>query len=421
MPLFGELFISEILGKPILDPTGDELGTIKDAVLVKGEPLPKLDALIVSRKKDSFRIPWESMNLFNKRIISTTLDLKDAAPYDLEEEEDLLALRDILDKQIVDANGAKVVRVNDIKLEGYRTDAVLTAVDVGMRGILRRMGLERRGESLLRFFRVKLSSQLISWNYMQPIQPKLSTIGLTVSRQMVEELHPADLADLLSQVSPVESMEFIQNLDPETAAEAISELEMDTQATIIKDMPSETAADIIEEMSPDAAADLIGELPDDIASDLLRKIEDEEAEDIQELLGHESDTAGGLMTTEYIHYPPGMTVAEAMLRFRKDAPEIESVYYIYIIDEEERLVGIVSLKDMLLTDSTTALGSIMETNIKSVRPEADEMEVAAVISKYDLFALPVVDCDTCLIGIITVDDIIDLLLPKQARKKRRSV
>jgi CBS domain-containing protein len=421
MPLFGELFISEVLGKPILDPTGDELGTIKDAVLVKGEPLPKLDALIVGRKKDHYRVQWESMNLFNKRIISTTLNIKNAAPYDMEAGEDLLALRDILDKQIVDANGAKVVRVNDIKLEGYQTDAVLTAVDVGMRGILRRMGLERRGESIMKFFRSSLPSHLISWNYMQPIQPKLSTIGLTVSRQMVEELHPADLADLLSQVSPVEGLEFIQNLDPETAAEAISELEMDTQATIIKDMPAETAADIIEEMSPDAAADLISELPDDLASDLLRKIEDEEAEDIQELLGHESDTAGGLMTTEYINYPPGMTVAEAMLRFRKDAPEIESVYYIYIIDEEERLVGVLSLKDMLLSESTTTLGSIMETNIKSVRPEADEMEVAAVISKYDLFALPVVDCDTCLIGIITVDDILDLLLPKQARKKRRSV
>jgi len=421
MPLFGELFISEILGKPILDPTGDELGTIKDAVLVKGEPLPKLDALIVGRRKDSFRVPWGSMNLFNKRIISTTLTMKDAAPYDMDSDEDLLALRDILDKQIVDANGAKVVRVNDIKLEGYRTDAVLTAVDVGIRGILRRMGLERRGESIMRFFRVTLPSHLISWNYMQPIQPKLSTIGLTVSRQMVEELHPADLADLLSQVSPVEGLEFIQNLDPETAAEAISELEMDIQATIIKDMPSDAAAEIIEEMSPDAAADLISELPDDLASELLKSIENEDAEDIQELLGHESDTAGGLMTTEYINYPPGMTAAEAMLRFRKDAPEIESVYYIYIIDEEERLVGIVSLKDLLLAESTTTLGSIMETNIKSVRPEADEMEVAAVISKYDLFALPVVDCDTCLIGIITVDDILDLLLPKQARKKRRSL
>ena len=421
MPLFGELFIGEILGKPILDPAGDEMGTIKDAVLVKGEPLPKLAALIVGRKKESFRIPWESMNLFNKRIIATTLNIRDAAPYDMEAEEDLLALRDILDKQIVDANGAKVVRVNDMKLEGYRTDAVLTAVDVGLRGILRRMGLERKGESLLKFFRISLPSHLISWNYMQPIQPKLSTIGLTVSRQMVEELHPADLADLVSQVSPVEGLEFLQNLDPETAAEAISELEMEAQTTIIKDMSAEAAAGIIEEMSPDAAADLIKELPDDLASELLKKIEDEDAEDIQELLGHESDSAGGLMTTEYIHYPPGMTVAEAMLRFRKDAPEIESVYYVYIIDNEERLLGVVSLKDMLLSESSTTLGSIMETNIKSVRPEADEMEVAAVISKYDLFALPVVDCDTCLIGIITVDDIIDLLLPKQARKKRRSV
>lgn len=420
MPLFGELFISEILKQPVLDQVGDELGSLKDIVIVKGKPLPRVDALILERKRDVFRLPWETMNLFNKRIISSTLVLKDLKPYSMDED-DLLAARDMLDKQIVDANGAKVVRVNDIRLEGYNTDAVLTAVDVGVRGILRRMGLERKGERFLRFLRINLPLHTISWNYIQPLQPKLSNISLTVSRQMVEELHPADLADLISQVSPIEGIEFLQNLDHDTAAEAISELELETQAVMIKDMTAENAANIIEEMSPDSAADLINQLPDDMANDILRSIEEEEAEDIQELLGHESDTAGGLMTNEYIHHPPGMTVREVFDIFRAEAEDIESVYYIYVVDNEERLVGVVSLKDLILADATTKLGSIMETNIKSVRPEADEMEVAAVISKYNLISLPVVDCDTCLIGIVTVDDILDLLLPKQARRKRRSV
>ncbi len=420
MPLFGELFISEILGKPVLDPVGEEIGTLKDAVIVKGDPLPRVAAIIVERKKERFRLSWDCVNLFNKRIISASITRKDATPYTKSEEE-LLALRDILDKQIVDANGAKVVRVNDIKLEGYQTEAVLTAVDVGIRGILRRMGFERKGESLLKFFRTKLPSHLISWNYMQPIQPKLSTIGLTVPRQMVAELHPADLADLLSQVSPVEGMEFIQSLDTETAAEALSELELETQSSMIKDMNAEVAADIIEEMPPDSAADLISNLPADLARQLLEDIEDEEAEDIQELLGHESDTAGGLMTTEFVNYPPDTKVESAIKMFREDAPDLESVYYIYIIDSEERLLGACSLRELLLADAEDTLGSIMETNLKSVRPDADEMEVAAVISKYDLVALPVIDCDTCLIGIITVDDIVDLLLPKPARRKKRSV
>ena len=420
MPLFGELFISDILGKLVLDKSGEDMGKLKDAVIVKGSPLPKVDSLILERRKKTYRVPWESMNIFNKRIVSSTLAGKDAAPYNMDDD-DLLALRDILDKQIVDANGAKVVRVNDIKLEGYMTDAVLTAVDVGVRGILRRMGFERKGESLLKFFRVDLPSHLISWNYMQPLQSKLSTIGLTVPRQMVEELHPADLADLLNQVSAEEGLEFIKNLDSEVAAETITELELDTQTSIIKDMKSEDAADIVEEMHPDAAADLINQLPDDVAQELLSNIEEEEAEDIQELLGHESDTAGGLMTTDYLDYPPDMLAREAFDRIREDAPEMESVYYLYIVDEQERLLGVCSLRELIIAGPNDTLGSIMETNLKTVRPDADEMEVAAVISKYDLVCLPVIDCDTCLIGIITVDDILNLLLPKQARRKKRSV
>ncbi|MCX5719511.1 MAG: CBS domain-containing protein [Nitrospirae bacterium] len=420
MPFFGELFASEILRKPVLDPKGEELGRVKDIVIVRGEPLPKVSALIIDRRKGMLRLPWSDLNIFNKRIISANIYSEVLQPYE-HNEEDLLLVRDILDKQIVDANGAKVVRVNDVKLEGLNTEAVLIAVDVGMRGILRRLGVERGGEDLMKLFKRHLPYNLISWNYIQPLQPKLTTISLTVPRQMVSELHPADIAEIISQVSHKEGASFFKGLDVETAAEALSELEPETQVEIISGMEPDKAADIIEEMPPDEAADVLSDLPVDKAKEILESIEKEEAEDIQELMSHEEDTAGGVMTNEFIAYPPEITVREAIEKFRKDAEEVETVYYLYIVDIEEKLLGVISLRELLLAHPDAKLSDIMETKLKTVTPGTDEGEVAEIISKYNIVALPVVDAEGYMLGIATIDDVIDRILPPAAKRKRRKV
>ena len=420
MPFLGELFISEILKKPVLDPKGDELGRVKDFVVVKGEPLPKIFSIIIERKKGLLNLPWTVLNIFNKRIISANVYGEALQPYELDEK-DLLLVRDILDKQIVDVNGVKVVRVNDVKLEGYDTEAVLIAVDVGMRGILRRLGVERGGEDLMRLFKKHLPYNLISWNYIQPFEPKLTKISLTVPRQMLSELHPADIADIISQVSHKEGATFFKDLDVDVAAEALSELKSETQVDIITGMDTDKAADIIEEMPPDEAADILSDLPVDKAKEILESIEKEEAEDIQELLSHEEDTAGGLMTNVFIAYPPETTVRKAIENFKKDAEEIEIVYYIYVIDADEKLLGVVSLRDLLLADLDAKLSDIMETKLKTVTPETDEMEVAEITSKYNLVALPVVDIEGFMLGVVTVDDVLDRILPPSAKRKRRKV
>ncbi len=415
MPLFGELFLSEILKMPILDPKGEELGKLMDIAVVKAEPLPKVDALIAERKNDLFRIPWSTLNLFNKRIIAAKLYNADLFPYD--SSDDLLAMRDILDKQIVDVNGVKVVRVNDIKLEGYDSEAILTAVDVGVRGILRRLGFERKGEDFLKVFKTSLPYHLISWNYIQPLHPKLTSIALTVPRQMLSEIHPADIADMIGQVSHHEGAAFLKNLDVDVAAETLSEMSSEAQVEIIKGMETEKASDIIEMMPPDEAADVLGDLPAEKAKEILEHIEKEEAEDIQELLGHEEDTAGGLMTNVFVAYPSDMTVKEAIARFREDAKEIETVYYIYLTDESEKLVGVISLRELLMSEPGTRLSEIMETKVKTVTPEEDEKVVAKIVAKYNLVALPVVDINGVLLGIVTVDDILGRMLPHGAKRK----
>ncbi len=420
MPLYGELFVSEIIKRPLFDPKGEIVGRVKDIIIVKGDPLPKVSALVVQMKSQLFLVKWGDINIFNKRIISTFL-YSDALTLCEINEDELLAVRDILDKQIVDINGAKVVRVNDIKLDGYNGEAVLIAVDVGMRGILRRLRIEHGSEEFLKIFQTKLPYNLISWNYLQPLRPQLNAITLTVPRQMVSELHPADIAEIISQVSREEGAHLFKDLDLETAAGALSELEPDKQAEIINAIDTEKAADIIEEMPPDEAADVLSDLPTEKAKEILEHIEKEEAEDIQELLSHEEDTAGGLMTNVFIAYPPDITVKEAFERFRKDAEEIETVYYIYITDKQEKLVGVASLRDLLLAEPSAKLSEMIETKLKTVAPDTDEMDVAEIISKYNLLALPVVDNEGTLIGVVTIDDIMDVILPPAAKRQRRKM
>ena len=420
MPFFGELFVSDILKKPILDPKGEELGKVRDIVVIKGEPFPKVSALIVERKKRLFNLPWNNLNIFNKRIISAQIYSDLLQHYDYSET-DLLIVRDIFDKQIVDANGVKVVRVNDVKLEGFDSAAILVAVDVGMRGIMRRLGVERGGEDMMRLFKKHLPYNLISWNYIQPLEPKLNKISLTVPRQMVSELHPADIAEIISQVSHKEGASFFKGLDVETAAEALSELQPDVQAAIITGMDTDSAADIIEEMPPDEAADVLSDLPVDKAKEILEHIEKDEAEDIQELLSHEEDTAGGLMTNQFIAYRPDILVKDAIEKFRKDAEEVETVYYLYVTDADEKIMGVISLRDLILAPLDAKLSDIMKTKLKMVSPDTDEIEVAEIVSKYNLVAIPVVDSEGYMLGIVTIDDVVDRILPPTGKRKRRKV
>lgn len=420
MPIFGDIFVSDLLKKPVLDPKGEELGKVRDIIMIKGEPFPKVSSLIIEKRKKLFLLLWNDLNIFNRRIISAKIYSDLLHPYEYSET-DLLIVRDIFDKQIVDANGAKVVRVNDVKLEGFNSAAILAAVDVGMRGIMRRLGVERGGEDMMRLFKKNLPYNLISWNYIQPLEPKLTKISLTVPRQMVSELHPADIADIISQVSHKEGASFFKGLDIETAAEALSELEPDVQAAIITGMDTDTAADIIEEMPPDDAADVLSDLSVDKAKEILEHIDKDEAEDIQELLSHEEDTAGGLMTNEFIAYAPDLLVKDAIENFRKDAEEVETVYYLYVIDADEKIRGVISLRDLLLARPDVRLSDIMKTKLKIVSPETDEMAVAEIVAKYNLVAIPVVDSDGYMLGIVTIDDVVDRILPSPAKRTRRKV
>ncbi len=420
MPFFaGEIFVSDVQKKPVLDQTGEEIGKLKDIVVAGGDPFPAVTALVVASRTGTYILPWDNINLFNRRVISVNSYIKDLGPA-LPSPNDILICRDLLDKQIVDINGAKLVRVNDLELSDVKGRLCLVAADIGLRGLLRRLGVEKRGEKFFSLFpQYPLQHKLIAWQYVQTIEPKVTRLTLTVSRQKVASMHPADLAEIISEVSQKERTAIFGSLDVDTAAEALHELEPHVQADIIDDMAKERASDILEQMPPDEAADVLGDLPEAKAQELINLMEKEEAEDVQELLEHEEDTAGGLMTTEYLSFPPDLTVEEAIKELRLEAPNVETVYYLYMVDDEEHICGVLSLKNLILATPQVKLRDIMKTPVKTLPLEAAEKDVAEFISKYNLLAAPVVDETMAMRGIVTVDDVVDFLLPPASRKKRR--
>ncbi|MDA8120966.1 MAG: CBS domain-containing protein [Deltaproteobacteria bacterium] len=419
MTLIAEVFVADVLGKAVLDPLGEEIGLLRDIAVEGGAPFPRAAGLVLEKKKKMWFLPWSDLGIFNRRIISSRKRESDLSEF--HPSPDMLLIgKDLLDKQIVDINGAKVVRVNDVKLTEEGGSACVTDVDVGVLGILRRLGVERRGAAFFKTIRHPLKHQLISWEFIQPLESRLDPLTLSVSREAISKIHPADIAQIISGMSPDERKGFFEKLDLETAAEALHELEPEVQADLISDMDKEQAADVIERMPPDEAADVIADLPAEKAQELLGLMEKEEAEDIHELLGHEEDTAGGLMTNEYLAYPPDLTVGEALARFRKEAPEIEAVYHIYLV-EDDKLRGVIDLRDLILADQSRRLNELERATLITVHPGAGQESVAELISKYNLLALPVVDEENCMLGVVTVDDVVDLLLPPASRRKRRKM
>lgn len=415
MPL-SELFLSAVLGKTVIDQAGREIGSLQDLIMTRGEVFPEVSHLVVKGRRSTSLVAWKDIALFNPYVISLVRDnhLHDYA----HREGEILVKRDILDKQIVDVNGAKVVRVNDLKLGSYKDVLCIFSVDVGFRGLLRRLGYERIGDRIATLFNKELTEQLISWQYVQPLELNASRLTLTMAQDQMADMHPADIAHIIAKIPSRNIQTVLNSLDTETAGEAIHELEPELRSRIISQLDSEQASDILEEMAPDEAADVLGDLPEEKAQELLGLMDAEEAEDIQELMEHEEDTAGGLMNSEFLAVSPDLTVDEALKEVRLLAPEVETVYYTYIIDDNDKLQGVVTLKYLLTTPPDTPLAEIMTTNLKTVTVGAAPEDILEIIAKYDLVAVPVMDDEGKMAGIVTVEDILELFLPYALKRKR---
>ena len=406
--VLGEFFFSQLRGIPIYDRERQRVGELRDlAIRWEGET-PKVTAIKYAKGVQE-HIPVEQVEDVQLMGVKLKGSLEAEQLVPLQPDEIYMG-KWLMDKQIIDTKGAKVVRVNDIKLfwlqSGQRKYLLPVAVDIGLRGLARRLGVE--------FLFKKRENHFVWWQSIQHLEEKTASLQLVSEKSQLDKLHPADLADILEDLDYKKRTDFIEDLDVETVAEAVAEMEADTQMEILEHLDSRQAAELLQEMPPDEAADLLGELTEEKSDELLKLMEPEEAQEVRELMEHEEGTAGALMTTEYIALPPELTVAEAFPRLRKLAAEAETIYYLYILGEDETLLGVVTLRDLLVAEPETRLQDLMQTRIISVLPEDSNERVTELIDKYALLALPVVEEGGKLAGIITVDDVLEMLIPDRS-------
>lgn len=424
----GFVFLSTLLGRPVVDASGVAVGQLSDLSVSLADMFPPVVGFVVQRGRwEQFALTgrWADVADIDGPVIQLAVSIAALTPTKNLIGGEVLAGETLLDKQIVDMSGAKVVRVNDLHFVKLgKTDLRLAHVDVGTRGLVRRMGWEAAIDGLIRRVapsaRYLTADQLIRWQYVQPVSldARTQSLRLSVLQRQLSELHPADIAEILTELDTHERASMFGTLDPETAADALAEVDdLRIQTQLIETMAPARAADILEEMPPDEAADLLGELPQEKSTALLREMEVEEAQDVRDLLSYPPDTAGGMMTTEFVALPADLTVEETFARLRSAAPEVEAIYYLFVVDADERLVGVLTLRHLILAQPTARLREIMLDEPARVHHTDSRDTVAEIVEKYDLLALPVVDDHNVLVGMITVDDVVSLIA-KQAWKRK---
>jgi CBS domain-containing protein/sporulation protein YlmC with PRC-barrel domain len=415
--LMTSLALSELLGQPVFDATGAKVGRVREVAMVPQEDSNHV-ALLVVRTGGGDRLLATRLVESIHGGVRSSVGASEWAAFSGSEGM-LLMDRDLLDQQIIDVHGRKVVRVNDVELQTLGRDEggiqlKIGAVDVGARGAIRRLLKGIVPAAALRRLVEKIPPRPIPWEFVSLIETDPARrVHLKISSDRLAKLHPADLADIIEDLAPSEREAVFQSLPEETAADTLEEVDPKLQVSIVNSLASDRAADIVEEMDPDAAADLLGDLSPERSEEILHEMQPEERQEVQELLEFEEDTAAGRMTTDYMALSPSAKVGEAIEMLRKFEGGLESMSTIYLIGESEKLLGAVPLVRLVLAAPDAMLSSLAVEPLISVHHGVDEREVAEIFDKYNLLTLPVVDEETgALTGVITADDVISILRAK---------
>ena len=405
------LYLSQVLGRPIRDMEGERVATLKDVIVRLGEDHPPVIGVVARLRRRDFFLPRARIRALDEQGVRLSSDILDLRPFARRDGEVMLA-KDVLDKQLIDVDGKRVVRVNDVQLIEAAGELRVTGADVSLAGLWRRLTPHN-------FIGTNRPVEVIDWADVGYLATDAATVQLKSSRDKLARLHPVEIARLAEALSYHQGAEIIEALDDETAAETLEEMADEDQVRIIGEMEEERAADILEWMSPDEAADVLGDLPEEKAEDLLERMEGEEKADVAELLPYEDDTAGGLMTTEFVVLPKELTVGEAIARLREMAETPNMIYYLYVVEAEGSwsLLGLITLRSLILSDPSYPLHAVMRTEFQRAHPDDAARDVAETMAEYNLLALPVVDDEGDIAGIVTVDDAMGYLLPKGWRQR----
>ncbi len=404
------LYISQLLGRSVFSLEGDEIATIKDVVVVYGtEEYPPVIGLVARYRRGLFFIPHSRLKKIESAGAQMATAVLDLTPFSRRDGEILLG-RDVLDKQLIDIDGKRVVRVNDVQLIKTGNDWRVTGADVSLKGFMRRL-------MPVGFYGSKRPVEVIDWKDVGYLatDSKTVTVQLKSSRAKLSRLHPVEIAQLAEALSPVHRTDIVESLDDVVAADTLEEISTENQARVLEDLDQERAADLLEEMSPDDAVDVLEELDDEKARELFELMEDHEKVDVAELMSYDGDTAGGLMTTEFVAIPQTLTVADAIAHLRQMARTPHMVYYIYVTENKEsrKLVGIITLRGLILAKPEEIISDFMRPDFQYVAPDEPSDDVALKIAEYNLLAIPVLNENLEILGIATVDDAMEILMPKR--------
>ena len=398
------LFLTSLVDRPVQGRTGEAIGKLDDLIVRIGEPYPPLAGLVVKDGRRRFFVPASHLESLNGAALLAS-SIVDLAPFGRRDGEVLLR-RDVLDHQLIDITGRRIVRVNDVQLTRVEGSYRVVGVDVSPQALLRRLGPRALADRIV-------GRQIIDWSDVQYLA-STAPVQLKVSYDRLADLHPVDLARIVDALSYRESAEIVAALDEETAAETLEEVSDERVADLLEGMDQERAADILEEMAPAAAADALEDLEDEVAEQLLARMEPEEAADVQALLAYDEDSAGRIMTTDFVRVPEDATVGDALVTIRSldEVPDPLLAVYIVAGGDPDALRGIVRLRNLIVAQPETPVLEVMDDDVPTVRPEDRAEDAARVLAEYNLLAVPVLDADRHLLGIVTVDDALAVLLPE---------
>ena len=412
------LYLSKLLGTTVVDSRGTTLGVLDDLIVNANELFPRITGLVFRDGEDvPAMVSWRKyVSALEDGRITLTIP-REGVRFSYLQPDEILLCRDLLNKEVVDVGTMKVVRVSDVKLSGSATHFRIMGVEVGTRGALRAISpkLERFVSGLTSLVGRQVPETILPWSSIDLVVGPTDRRPLSKLHKRLSDLHPADIADVIEQLDREAGANLLDQLTDEAAAETIAELERDVQLSIFDAIPMTRAAALLALMDPDDAADIVGGLPEKTSA-LLAALDPASARDVVLLLGYVEGTAGSVMTPEVASVPRSVTVAEALEHLRDEAEDLEILHYVYLIDEEDRLAGVASLRDILTAEPDQVVDDIATHDLITASAEDDRREVAEAIAKYGLLAIPIVDEDRRLVGMVTVDDAFDVLEESKAEE-----
>ncbi|MCX7615329.1 MAG: CBS domain-containing protein [Clostridiales bacterium] len=409
-------YLSRVLQKKVYSESGKVIGKINDLIVDVGYKKPKVIALKIKKGRETKLIDYSGISV-TKENGQYVFRLNGPAKTLSGLNNNTLYLKSyVLDRQLVDINGKKLVRVNDVRFALVTTGTFLMAVDVGLEGLLRRLGIAKPIKRILNLFHKSLPTKLILWDEVETVDFGNTGIRLSSVYSKLETLHASDLADIIEDMDAKIQAEFFASLNEERAADVLEEMEEEAQINVIERLPVEKAADVLEKMPSDEAADVLEAISDEKAEKLLSEMDSESSKEVRELMEYDEDEVGSIMATDYLSFGKDLTVDDTISELRKLKPEPDSIYYLYVVDENGKLISTISLRDLIVADPGIRLDDIMSKKIIYLYDTDHINTVSEIVAKYSLLAVPVVDKDMVLQGIVIIDDVVYTLL--KTHKKR---